>query len=99
MKYFKRIQTDIPTAFLLDEIAPASDAWAQIAGRHDKIAMQREALELLLRGLRKSMMHGRKDRDRHEIRWMTVSEAFLRARAFIIDAAARFPSFGRVCPA
>lgn len=87
MKYFKRIMHDVPTAPLLNEIASVSDAWAQATGRQDKIAVQREALAIPLRGLRKSMLYGRHRRDVHESRWTTGSEAFPLARAFITDVA------------
>jgi aspartyl/asparaginyl beta-hydroxylase (cupin superfamily) len=89
MKYFKRILNEVPTEPLLNEIASVDDAWAQVTGRQDKIAVQREALAIPLRGMRKSMMYGRKNRDVHESRWTTVSEAFPLARAFITDVATR----------
>ncbi|WP_158540125.1 aspartyl/asparaginyl beta-hydroxylase domain-containing protein [Rhodosalinus halophilus] len=89
MKYFKRILHDIPTEPLLNEIASVDDAWAQATGRQEKIAVQREALAIPLRGLRKSMIYGRPRRDVHESRWTTTSEAFPLARAFITDVAVR----------
>lgn len=89
MKYFKRILNNVPTEPLLNEIASVDDAWAQVTGRQDKIAVQREALAIPLRGMRKSMMYGRKNRDVHESRWTTVSESFPLARAFITDVATR----------
>ncbi len=88
MKYFKRIRTDIPTQPFLDEIADVSDAWAVATGRQDKIAVQREALAIPLRGLRKSKLFGRKRRDVHESRWTTGSVDYPLARAFIEDVAA-----------
>ena len=48
MKYFKLIQSNIPTEPLLNEIASVDDAWAQVTGRQDKIAVQREALAIPL---------------------------------------------------
>ncbi|SIO54635.1 Aspartyl/Asparaginyl beta-hydroxylase [Rhodovulum sp. ES.010] len=89
MKYFKRILHDIPTEPLLEEIASVDDAWAQATGRQDKIAVQREALAIPLRGLRKSMIFGRKRRDVHESRWTTASADFPLARAFLTDVATR----------
>jgi len=89
MKYFKRILKDIPTEPLLREIASVNDAWAQATGRQDKIAVQREALAIPLRGLRKSQIYGRKRRDVHESRWTTSSVAFPLARAFITEIATR----------
>jgi aspartyl/asparaginyl beta-hydroxylase (cupin superfamily) len=88
MKYFERIRRDIPTEPFLREIAAVDDAWAQATGRQDKIAVQREALAIPLRGLRKSQIFGRKRRDVHESRWTTGSEAFPMAREFITDVAA-----------
>jgi aspartyl/asparaginyl beta-hydroxylase (cupin superfamily) len=87
MKYFKRIRFDVPTAPLLAEIASVDDAWAQATGRQDKIAVQREALAIPLRGLRKSQIYGRKRRDVHESRWTSASAMFPLARAFIADVA------------
>lgn len=89
MKYFKRIRSNVPIAPLLNEIASVDDAWAAATGRQDKIAVQREALAIPLRGLRKSQMYGRKRRDVHESRWTTGSAAFPMARAFITDVAAQ----------
>jgi aspartyl/asparaginyl beta-hydroxylase (cupin superfamily) len=87
MKTFERIRANVPTAPLLDEIASVDDAWAQATGRQDKIAVQREALAIPLRGLRKSQIYGRPRRDVHESRWTTGSATFPRARAFITDVA------------
>ena len=88
MKYFKRIRSNIPTEPLLREIASLDDAWAQATGRQDKIAVQREALAIPLRGLRKSRIYGRPRRDVHESRWTTSAASFPLARAFITDVAA-----------
>ena len=63
------------------------DAWAQTTGRQDKIKVQREALAIPLRGLRKSQMYGRKRCDVHESRWTTSASAFPLARDFITDVA------------
>lgn len=87
MKYFKRLHNNIPTAPFLNEIAAVDDAWAQATGRQDKIAVQREALAIPLRGLRKSQIYGRKRRDVHESRWTTAAASFPRARAFITEIA------------
>ncbi|TNF62916.1 MAG: aspartyl/asparaginyl beta-hydroxylase domain-containing protein [Rhodobacteraceae bacterium] len=89
MKYFKRILENVPTEPLLTEIASVSDAWAQATGRQDKIAVQREALAIPLRGLRKSMLYGRKRRDVHESRWTGSAASFPLACGFITDVATR----------
>jgi aspartyl/asparaginyl beta-hydroxylase (cupin superfamily) len=88
VKYFKRIRADIPTQPFLDEIASVDEAWATATGRQDKIAVQREALAIPLRGLRSSMLYGRKRRDVHESRWTSGSVNYPLARAFITDVAA-----------
>ncbi|WP_179378770.1 aspartyl/asparaginyl beta-hydroxylase domain-containing protein [Jannaschia marina] len=88
MKYFKRIRSDIPTEPFLKEIASVDDAWAEATGRQDKIAVQREALAVPLRGLRKSQILGRNRRDVHESRWTSGSAKYPLARAFIADVAA-----------
>ncbi|KIC51034.1 hypothetical protein RA29_03900 [Tateyamaria sp. ANG-S1] len=87
MKYFKRIRSDVDVKPFLNEIASVDDAWAQATGRQDKIAVQREALAIPLRGLRKSMILGRKRRDVHESRWTSGSINFPLARGFIEDVA------------
>ena len=88
MKYFKRIRSAVPTQPFLDEIAGIDDAWAIATGRQDKIPVQREALAIPLRGLRKSMILGRERRDVHESRWTTGSANFPKARAFLEEVAA-----------
>ncbi len=88
MKYFKKIREYVPVDPFLIEIAGVDDAWASATGRQDKIAVQREALAIPLRGLRKSMILGRNRRDVHESRWTTGSVNFPVARAFLDDIAA-----------
>ncbi|MEM9870585.1 MAG: aspartyl/asparaginyl beta-hydroxylase domain-containing protein [Pseudomonadota bacterium] len=85
MKYFEKIRSDVPVGPFLSEIARVDDAWANATGRQDKIAVQREALAIPLRGLRKSMLLGRARRDVHESRWTTGSVNFPVARAFLED--------------
>lgn len=85
MKHFELIRSNVPVEPFLTEIAGVDDAWANATGRQDKIAVQREALAIPLRGLRKSMMFGRARRDVHESRWTTGSVNFPVARAFLED--------------
>ena len=85
MKYFKKIRSDVPVGPFLSEIACVDDAWANATGRQDKIAVQREALAIPLRGLRKSMLLCRARSDVHESRWTTGSVNFPVARAFLED--------------
>lgn len=92
MKHFRRIRSGVPTKPFLREIAAAGaggDAWVTATGRQDKIAVQREALAIPLRGLRRSRILGRPRRDVHESRWTSGSSAFPLARAFLTDVAAR----------
>lgn len=88
MLYFKMIRSRIDPAPFLSEIAAVNDAWAQATGRQDKIAVQREALAIPLRGLRKSMLLGRKRRDVHESRWTNSAASFPVARSFLVQTAA-----------
>jgi aspartyl/asparaginyl beta-hydroxylase (cupin superfamily) len=83
------VRSGIDPRPFLDEIAHVNGAWEAATGRQDKIAVQREALAIPLRGLRKSMIYGRPRRDVHESRWTTTSDAFPLARAFITDVAVR----------
>lgn len=87
MQYFNRIKTGIDPQPFLDEIASVEDAWEGSTGRQDKIAVQREALAIPLRGLRKSAIGDRKRRDVHESRWTTGSKLYPLARRFLKDFA------------
>lgn len=89
MKYFKRIADQIDPAPYLAEIAGVDEAWAGATGRQEKIAVQREALAVPIRGLRKSMRFGRKRRDVQESRWTSGSIQFPKVRAFLEETAAR----------
>ncbi|MEO1315461.1 MAG: aspartyl/asparaginyl beta-hydroxylase domain-containing protein [Pseudomonadota bacterium] len=88
MQNFKLLKSGLDPKPFLDEIAGVSDAWGIATGRQDKIAVQREALAIPLRGLRKSAIGERKRRDVHESRWTTGSASYPRARAFLIRVAA-----------
>jgi hypothetical protein len=88
MKYFRRIKHNIDVQPFLDEIASIPDAWDLSTGRQDKIAVQREAQAIPLRGLVKSKIGDRKRRDVHESRYTTSSRKFLVARAFLESFAA-----------
>ena len=72
----------------LREIAAEADAWDLSTGRQDKIAVQREAESIPLRGLVKSKIGERKRRDVHESRYTTASQRFAIARAFLESFAA-----------
>ncbi|MBO6554845.1 MAG: aspartyl/asparaginyl beta-hydroxylase domain-containing protein [Roseitalea sp.] len=83
MQHFKRLKSDVDPKPFLDEIESIDDAWAQSTGRQDKIEVQREALAIPLRGLRKSAIGDRKRRDVHESRWTNSSAPFVLARQFL----------------
>ncbi len=87
MKYFKRIQAGLAVQPYLAEIAGIDDAWAEVTGRQDKIAVQREALAIPIRGVRKSKIYGRARRDVHESRWTSGSVKYPKIRAFLKDTA------------
>ncbi|MGB0847924.1 MAG: aspartyl/asparaginyl beta-hydroxylase domain-containing protein [Thiolinea sp.] len=83
MKYFRKVEAARNIQPFLDEIASVPNAWDLNTGRQQKIAVQREAETIPLRGLRKSCINGRKRRDVHESRYTTGSKRFLYARAFL----------------
>ncbi len=87
MLNFSLIRDAIDTEPFLNEIAALDGAWEQATGRQDKIRVQREALSIPLRGLRKSAIAGRPRRDVLESRWTSGSVAFPHARRFIQSAA------------
>ena len=87
MKHFRCIRHDVDPAPFLAEIAGVDAAWDMATGRQDKIAVQREAQAIPLRGLRKSAIAGRKRRDVHESRWTSGSAAYPVARAFLVEIA------------
>ena len=89
MKYFKCITDQIDPGPFLAEIASVDGAWAGATGRQDKIAVQREALAIPIRGLRKSMQFGRKRCDVQESRWTSGSIRFPKTRAFLEETAVR----------
>lgn len=88
VNHFKLIQSGIDPQPFLAEIASIDDAWDTATGRQDKIDVQREALSIPLRGLRKSAIGTRKRRDVHESRWTNGSVNYLLARRFLEDIAA-----------
>ena len=87
MNHFKLIRSAIDPTPFLDEITSVDDAWAAATGRQDKIAVQREAMAIPLRGLRKSAVGDRKRRDVHESRWTSGSAVYPVACAFLREMA------------
>ena len=88
MKYFRLIKPRVDVRPFLNEIAKTPEAWDLSTGRQDKIAVQREAESIPLRGLVKSKIGDRKRRDVHESRYTTTSKKFPIARAFLEGFAA-----------
>ena len=87
MQYFKCLKSNLDPKPFLDEIESIDGAWAESTGRQDKIKVQREALAIPLRGLRKSAIGERKRCDVHESRWTSGSARFVLARKFLEDFA------------
>ena len=88
MKYFRLVKPRVDVRPFLNEIAGTPEAWDLSTGRQDKIAVQREAESIPLRGLVKSKIGNRKRRDVHESRYTTISKKFPIARAFLEGFAA-----------
>lgn len=87
MNYFRLVKSKIDPTPYLNEIASMNGAFDQVTGRQDKIAVQREALSVPLRGVRKSAVGNRHPRDVHESRWTTGSARYPRARKFLEEIA------------
>ena len=83
MRYFRLMRAGVETAPFLAELSALSDAWSIATGRQDKVQVQREALAVPLRGVRRSAIGERARRDVHESRWTSTSAAFPHARAFL----------------
>lgn len=87
MKHFRLVCSGIDVPPFLAELSSAEGVWDAATGRQEKIEVQREALSIALRGLRKSAMGDRKPRDVHESRWTSGSASFPCARRFLADIA------------
>ena len=83
MQYFRRIHEGIDVRTFLDEIDSIPNAWALSQGRQQRIAVQREAESIPLRGLVKSRIGGRARCDVHESRFTNTSRPFVHARGFL----------------
>jgi len=88
VKHFQRLRSSIDPQPYLEEIASVEGAWSLSTGRQDKIQVQREALAIPLRGLRKSCMGSSKPCDVHESRWTSGSLRFPLVRRFLSETAA-----------
>ncbi len=87
MQYFRLIKSGIDPVPFLAEIAGIDNAWGSVTGRQEKIAVQREALAIPLRGLKRSAVGENKRRDVHESRWTTTSKSYPLARALLEQVA------------
>ncbi|MEL6920993.1 MAG: hypothetical protein AAFO77_08185 [Pseudomonadota bacterium] len=83
MKNFRRLQTGIDQTPILDEVAAIDGIWFEQTGRQQSAGVQREALAIPVRGLRKSAQGDRPRRDVHESRWTSGSARLPAARAFL----------------
>lgn len=88
MIHFRRIRSCIDPRPFLAEISAVGEAWEGATGRQEKIRVQREALSIPLRGLRKSAIGDRQRRDVHESRWTSASKLYPCARRFLKGFAA-----------
>jgi len=87
MKNFKLIRSGIATSPLLRALSSVDTAWDLQTGRQEKVRVQREALAVPIRGLRKSCLLGRARRDVQESRWTTGSARFPLIRHFLQSVA------------
>ena len=88
MKNFFLLQNDTPVASILAEVQRWPEAWDLQTGRQ-RIAVQREAHAIPIRGIRKSKIGGRERRDVHETRFTTISRQFPRTTSFLCEWARR----------
>ena len=86
MRYFRLERKHVDVGPILAELEQHPEAWSAQSGRQ-KIAVQREAVSIPIRGLRKSKIQGRKRRDVHESRYTTLSKYFPAVVSFILQTA------------
>ena len=82
MKNFRILKENVDIQPILKELAEQPQAWEEQTGRQ-KVAVQREANSIPIRGLRKSKIGDRKRRDVHESRYTALSRSFPSVVAFI----------------
>ncbi len=83
MNYFRCLERGIDPQPFLDEIGAVDGIWSEQTGRQQTAGVQREALAIPVRGLRKSAQGDRARRDVHESRWTTGSSRLPVARTFL----------------
>jgi hypothetical protein len=92
MDNFRLVRSRIDVAPFLQALRAVDSAWDLQTGRQEKVRVQREALSVPLRGLRKSRLYGRPRRDVHESRWTSGSARFPLFRQFLEEVAASLDS-------
>lgn len=110
MKHFRRFNQGIDPQPFLCEIDAIEGIWHEQMGRQAAATVQREALAIPIRGLRKSAQGDRARRDVHESRWTSGSarlphtrgflETFAEERGGLLSRAkiVKLPAGGRVYP-
>lgn len=86
LKNFRKIEDRVDVLPIAAELASQPEAWLAQTGRQ-RVRVQREALAIPIRGLRRSKLVGRNRRDVHESRYTTLSRSFPAARRFIESVA------------
>jgi len=92
MQYFKRLDHAIDPTPILNEIDAIDGIWHEQTGRQTSATVQREALAIPLRGLRKSAQGNRARRDVHESRWTSGSVRLPASRHFLEQTADQLSS-------
>lgn len=87
MNNFELIKANVGVRPFLDEISGVPTAWDLSTGRQDKIAVQKEAKAIPIRGIPKSKIGDQKRRDVQESRWTNTSRNFPLIRGFLEDFA------------
>ena len=80
---FRRLDHGINPSTFLEEINAIDGIWHEHTGRQETAGVQREALAIPIRGLRKSAQAGRARRDVHESRWTSGSVRLPMTRYFL----------------
>lgn len=83
MQYFRKIHDDIAVEPFLEEIGAIDGVWFEQTQRQVSAPVQREALAIPLRGLKKSAQGDRPRRDVHASRWTTGSARLPGCRRFL----------------
>lgn len=83
MQYFNCLERGIDPNPFLSEIDAIDGVWFEQTGRQQSASVQREALAIPVRGMRKSAQGDRARRDVHASRWTTGSVRLPAARRFL----------------